>query len=305
VDDEEDVVDESETTQEQVGAAAKSGAPEVSVASKAKPLAGEGMGTQTSRFTGLVWLRKQKIWNARINIDGKTSNLGYFDDEEDAARKYDEAAASIPGRKLNFPRAAPMQPCINGDVGDDEGEREVLTQLDSSQDAVKTTKENSEETQALPKDLEETQTLPEPAAKASIETSDSSSDENDEEQPAKLGASDEEEKEKKRKEDDDGNDDDDDDDDDDDEDDVEEEAEEEDDFSNAARIETALQVALKSNNVEGLKVALAKASSFEMSLLVLKTTGLALTVGKLRRHSDTNLSKFAAELVSKWKTLRL
>lgn len=294
----EDEVEEEETTQEQVGAAAETDAPETVAVSKAEPLAGEDKDTKTSRFTGVAWNRKNKTWQARINIDGKTSHLGCFDDEEDAARKYDKAAASIPGRMLNFPRAAPMQPCINGDVGDAEGEKvrtsvlhtahdEVLTQLDSLQDALEATQEDLEETQALPADLEETQALPEPTTKAPIETSDSSSDESEEEKSAQLEASDEDEEE------------------DDDENDMDaEEEEEDDDFSKAARIETALRAAVDAESDQGVTVALAKAAAFEMSFLVLRATGLALIVGRLRRHSDPILSKVAVELVSKWKTLR-
>ena len=51
---------------------------------------------------GASWHKGDKRWVASIKKDDKRSNLGCFDDEEEAARKYDEAA-STQGRPLNFP----------------------------------------------------------------------------------------------------------------------------------------------------------------------------------------------------------
>jgi hypothetical protein len=62
----------------------------------------------TSKFKGICWISCENKWMARIAIDGKRSNLGYFKNEEDAARKYDEAAAPM-GRPLNFPGESQME----------------------------------------------------------------------------------------------------------------------------------------------------------------------------------------------------
>ena len=42
-----------------------------------------------------------KRWSASIMKDYKAIHLGFFDTEEEAAHKYDEAAALL-GRKVNF-----------------------------------------------------------------------------------------------------------------------------------------------------------------------------------------------------------
>jgi hypothetical protein len=55
-----------------------------------------------SRYKGVSWQSKSNKWKAQIQIDGKGTHLGCFDDEEEAAHKYDEAGAPL-GRPLNFP----------------------------------------------------------------------------------------------------------------------------------------------------------------------------------------------------------
>jgi len=50
--------------------------------------------------------RKNKPWQARIKLSGRTKFLGYYETAEAAARAYDQAAVAAFGdfAKLNFPR---------------------------------------------------------------------------------------------------------------------------------------------------------------------------------------------------------
>ena len=61
----------------------------------------------------MSWYKPNQKWQACIYIDGKHSHLGYFDDEETAARKFDEHAARL-GRPLNFPSEGQAQETIKG-----------------------------------------------------------------------------------------------------------------------------------------------------------------------------------------------
>ncbi len=59
----------------------------------------------TSKFLGVFWAGYAKKWASQIQLGGKSCHLGYFLDEEDAARRYDCEARSAFGcfAKLNFP----------------------------------------------------------------------------------------------------------------------------------------------------------------------------------------------------------
>ncbi len=46
----------------------------------------------SSQFKGVYWYASRNKWRANIRVDRQTKHLGYFDDEEDAARAYNEEA---------------------------------------------------------------------------------------------------------------------------------------------------------------------------------------------------------------------
>jgi hypothetical protein len=60
-----------------------------------------------SDFVGVSWCYSNQKWSVKIFKEKKLTFLGYFSDEVDAARRYDEEAALL-GRSMNFP-AEPWQ----------------------------------------------------------------------------------------------------------------------------------------------------------------------------------------------------
>lgn len=46
----------------------------------------------TSKYKGVYWFPNRKKWIARMRINGKTTHLGCFLNEEDAAKTYDKFA---------------------------------------------------------------------------------------------------------------------------------------------------------------------------------------------------------------------
>jgi hypothetical protein len=69
-----------------------------------------------SRFQGVCWDSMENKWHAEIYLDGKRASSGFFDDEEAAARAYDEAAVRL-GRPLNFSIADDAEPCVLVSLG--------------------------------------------------------------------------------------------------------------------------------------------------------------------------------------------
>ncbi|MHC4500757.1 MAG: HNH endonuclease [Planctomycetota bacterium] len=61
--------------------------------------------TSRSTYKGVTWHKPKQKWNARIRINRNTISLGYFHNETDAAREYDNAARKYHGQfaSLNFP----------------------------------------------------------------------------------------------------------------------------------------------------------------------------------------------------------
>jgi hypothetical protein len=57
--------------------------------------------TKSSKYRGVSWRKDKSQWQAKIKVAGKDENLGFFDDEAEAARAYDTRAAEL-GRPTNF-----------------------------------------------------------------------------------------------------------------------------------------------------------------------------------------------------------
>lgn len=62
----------------------------------------------TSRFKGVSWYARHGRWLVQFRWQGRSHFVGYFDDEEAAARAYDAAILPLAGEfaRLNFPLAA-------------------------------------------------------------------------------------------------------------------------------------------------------------------------------------------------------
>lgn len=60
---------------------------------------------RTSGYRGVFWHEKSRMWFAKIGINSKSKNLGYFASKKEAAKAYDTAARQHHGEFaiLNFP----------------------------------------------------------------------------------------------------------------------------------------------------------------------------------------------------------
>jgi len=56
----------------------------------------------TSKYKGVAWSKRRKKWFVSIQTDGKTIHLGYFEDEDEAGRAYDDAAKKYQGEYANL-----------------------------------------------------------------------------------------------------------------------------------------------------------------------------------------------------------
>lgn len=59
----------------------------------------------SSPYKGVTWSRRRSKWYAQIQASGRKRALGFFTDEQDAARAYDAAARELFGAfaRVNFP----------------------------------------------------------------------------------------------------------------------------------------------------------------------------------------------------------
>jgi hypothetical protein len=64
-----------------------------------------------SKYVGVTWGKMKKKWDTKIMINGKSKSLGYYDDEKEAARMYDEQAALL-GKPVNFPLHDGMEQAV-------------------------------------------------------------------------------------------------------------------------------------------------------------------------------------------------
>ena len=58
---------------------------------------GKKVNWQSSRFIGVSWHKQEKRWRASIMVERKVHELGYFDNESDAANAFDVSEIKLRG----------------------------------------------------------------------------------------------------------------------------------------------------------------------------------------------------------------
>ncbi len=58
--------------------------------------------TRTSAYRGVDWFKRKSAWRASISENGRKKVLGYFDNQESAARCYNEASRKLGRDILNI-----------------------------------------------------------------------------------------------------------------------------------------------------------------------------------------------------------
>lgn len=73
-------------------------------ASASKNQRNKGKRNNTSGYKGVSWNTEKSKYSVEIQVDGKTTHLGYYDDAKEAARAYDAEAKKLHGdfARLNF-----------------------------------------------------------------------------------------------------------------------------------------------------------------------------------------------------------
>ena len=71
----------------------------------AKPQRRSSSFHKTSQYTGVNWNKSKRKWRARIKVQSKDKHIGYFVNEEEAARAYDVELRKRDGvnAQTNFP----------------------------------------------------------------------------------------------------------------------------------------------------------------------------------------------------------
>ena len=71
--------------------------------------AGKVLKDTSSKYKGVCWNVAKLRWSSQIKINGKKKHLGYFNNEDDAARRYNEEAVELFGEHACLNEVLPAQ----------------------------------------------------------------------------------------------------------------------------------------------------------------------------------------------------